>query len=200
MHLSGIIKKVLTTVTQDLKLQIDMICPSHGVVWKEHIGDILGKYVSWSNRETVEKVLIIYDTMWHSTEKMAQYIYKGVQDEGVCVKKFRITNSDLSDIITECLDARGVLIGSPTINNGIFPSVGGFLTYYKGLRPPTKVAGIFGSYGWNAKNTMDHLTAHLKEARIPEILEPITTNFVPDPEELKKFREYGRDFAKKIKS
>ena len=200
MHLSGIIKKVLKTVTEELKLQIDMICPSHGVVWKEYIGEILKHYVSWSNGETVEKALIIYDTMWHSTEMMANAMFKGVQDEGVNVKLFRITNTDLSDIITETLDSRGILVGSPTINNGMFPTVGGFLTYLKGLRPPTKVVGVFGSYGWNAKNTMDQLIANLKEARIPEILEPVTTNFVPDPEELVKFREFGREFARKIKS
>ncbi|NHI91483.1 MAG: FprA family A-type flavoprotein [Candidatus Lokiarchaeota archaeon] len=200
MHLSGIIKKVLKTVTEELKLQIDMICPSHGVVWKDHISEILKHYVSWSNGETIEKVLIIYDTMWHSTELMASAMLKGIQDESVLVKMFRITNSDLSDIITETLDARGILIGSPTINNGMFPTVGGFLTYFKGLRPPTKIVGVFGSYGWNAKNTMDQMTANLKEARIPEILDPITTNFVPDPEELEKFREFGKEFAKKIKS
>ncbi|MHA1784375.1 MAG: FprA family A-type flavoprotein [Candidatus Helarchaeota archaeon] len=200
MHVSGIIKKVLTKVTEELKLQIDMICPSHGIVWKEHIGDILKLYTGWSNRETVEKVLIIYDTMWKSTEKMAKAILKGIQDEGIKVKLFRITDTDLSDIITETLDARGLLIGSPTINNGMFPTVSGFLTYLKGLRPPTKIAGVFGSYGWNAKNTMDQITANLKEARIPEILDPVITNFVPDPEELEKFRAFGREFAKKIKS
>ncbi|MHA1146094.1 MAG: FprA family A-type flavoprotein [Candidatus Helarchaeota archaeon] len=200
MHVSGIIKNVLKKVTEDLKLQIDMICPSHGIVWKEHIGVILKHYTMWANRETVEKALVIYDTMWHSTEKMAIAITKGIQEEGVDVKVFRLTGMDLSDIITEVLDARGVLVGSPTLNNGMFPTVGAFLTYFKGLRPPTKIAGSFGSFGWNPKNAMDQVMAELKEARIPEIMAPLTYNFIPDPEELVKCKEFGKEFAKKIKS
>lgn len=199
MHLSGIIKRALVKVTEELKLQIDMICPSHGIVWKEHIGEILKQYLSWSNRETVEKCLVIYDTMWNSTEKMAFALAEGIKAEGVEVKVYRLTGTDLSDIISEVLDARGLLLGTPTLNNGMFPTVGGFLTYLKGLRPPTKVVGAFGSYGWNAKNAMDQVIANLKEARIPDILDPINYNYIPDPEELDKCVEFGREFAKKIK-
>ena len=200
MHVSKLIQKTLEKVTQTLKLKIDMICPSHGVVWKENIGDILGAYTRWSNRETKEKVLIIYDTMWHSTEKMALALEEGVAHEGVEVKIYNITNTDNSDIMTEVLDARGLLIGSPTLNNGMFPTVAGFLTYLKGLKPPAKVARAFGSYGWNAKKTMEQVNTMLKEAMIPEILDPITYNFIPDPEELENCVKAGIEFAKKIKS
>ena len=200
MHVSTLIKKALEKVTQTLKLEIDMICPSHGVVWKENIGDILGAYTKWSNRETKEKILIIYDTMWHSTEKMAYALLEGIQEEGVEVKIYNLTSTDNSDIMTEVLDARGLLIGSPTLNNGMFPTVAGFLTYLKGLKPPAKLARAFGSYGWNSKKTMEQITTNLKEALIPEILEPITYNFIPDPDELEKCKEFGRDFAKKMKS
>jgi len=199
MHVSLLIKKTLQKVTESLKLKIDMICPSHGVVWKDHIQDILAAYTKWANRETKEKILIIYDTMWHSTEKMAFALAEGIQEEGVEVKIYNLTLTDNSDIMTEVLDARGLLIGSPTINNGMFPTVGGFLTYLKGLKPPAKYACAFGSYGWNSKNTMKQINANLKEAMIPEILEPITFNFTPDPEELDKCKEFGKVFAKKIK-
>ncbi|NVM54801.1 MAG: FprA family A-type flavoprotein [Candidatus Helarchaeota archaeon] len=200
MHVSTLIKKALEKVTQTLKLEIDMICPSHGIMWKENIGDILGAYTKWSNRETKEKILIIYDTMWHSTEKMAYALLEGIQEEGVEVKIYNLTSTDNSDIMTEVLDARGLLIGSPTLNNGMFPTVAGFLTYLKGLKPPAKLARAFGSYGWNSKKTMEQITTNLKEALIPEILEPITYNFIPDPDELEKCKEFGRDFAKKMKS
>ena len=200
MHVSMLIKKALEKVTQTLKLKIDMICPSHGIVWKENIGDILGAYTKWSNRETKEKILIIYDTMWHSTEKMAFAMLEGVKEEGVEVKIYNLTLTDNSDVMTEVLDARGLLIGSPTLNNGMFPSVAGFLAYLKGLKPPAKYAAAFGSYGWNAKRTMEQVNTNLKEAMIPEILEPITYNFIPDPDELEKCKEFGREFAKKIKS
>jgi anaerobic nitric oxide reductase flavorubredoxin len=200
MHVSMLIKKALEKVTQTLKLKIDMICPSHGIIWKKNIGDILTAYIKWSNRETKEKILIIYDTMWHSTEKMAFAMLEGVRQEGVEVKIYNLTLTDTSDIMTEVLDARGLLIGSPTLNNGLFPSVAGFLTYLKGLKPPAKIACAFGSFGWNPKRTMEQLNANLQEAMIPEILEPINYNFIPDPAELARCTDFGKEFAKKIKS
>ncbi len=200
MHVSKLIQKTLEKVTQTLKLKIDMICPSHGIVWKERISDILTAYTKWSNRETKEKVLVIYDTMWHSTEKMAFALEEGVAHEGVEVKIYNLTNTDNSDIMTEVLDARGLLIGSPTLNNGMYPTVAKFLTYLKGLKPPAKYAQAFGSYGWNAKRTMEQVNTNIKEALIPEILDPITYNFVPDPEELENCVKAGMEFAKKIKS
>ncbi len=199
MHVSALIKKALEKVTQTLKLKINMICPSHGIIWKEHIGDILAAYTRWSNRETKEKILIIYDTMWHSTEKMAFAILDGIKEAGVEAKLYNLTLTDYSDILTEVLDTRGLLIGSPTLNNGMFPTVAGFLAYLKGLKPPAKYAAAFGSYGWNPKRTMDEVNNLLKDALIPEILEPITYNFIPDPEELERCREFGKDFAQKIK-
>lgn len=200
MHVSTLINKALQKVTETLKLKIDMICPSHGVVWKQHIGDILTAYTKWSSRETREKIVIIYDTMWHSTEKMAHAMAEGIQEEGVEVKLFNLTLSDKSDVMTEVLDARGLLIGTPTLNNGVFPSVAEFLCYLKGLKPPAQVAAPFGSFGWNSKRTMEDVTAYLKDAMIPEILEPISYQFIPDPSELEKCKEFGKQFAEKIKT
>jgi flavorubredoxin len=200
MHLSSIIARALNKITQELKLDIKMICPSHGVIWRSHIDKILEKYLYWSARKTEEKVLVIFDTMWHSTEKMAAAITEGIQEEGVEVKVYNLTSTDNSDIIKEVLDSRGLLIGTPTLNNGIFPSVGGFLTYLKGLRPPTEIAGTFGSYGWSPKGGAEAAMEELKSARIPEVIEPIKFQFIPDPEEFEECKEWGRQFAKKIKS
>ncbi|MFX0134018.1 MAG: FprA family A-type flavoprotein, partial [Candidatus Hodarchaeota archaeon] len=200
MHLSTIIKKVLEKVTQELKLDIKMICPSHGVIWRSHIGKILEKYVYWASRQTEEKALVIYDSMWHSTEKMAYAILEGIRQEGVEARIYNLTSTDNSDIIKEVLDSRGLVIGTPTLNNGMFPSVGGFLTYLKGLKPPAKVAGAFGSYGWSPKGGQEAVLEELKEAKIPEIMEPIKYQFIPDPEEFNKCIEYGRELAKKLKS
>lgn len=199
MHLSPIIKKVLDKVTQQLKLEIEMIAPSHGVIWRSNVSKILEKYTYWSNRETEEKILIIYDTMWHSTEKMAFAILEGVRQEGVEARVCNLTLTDGSDIIKEVLDSRGLIIGTPTLNNGMFPTVGGFLTYLKGLKPPAKVAGAFGSYGWSPTGGVEAAIEELKQARIPEIVEPLKYQFIPDPEELDQCVEYGREFAKKVK-
>jgi len=199
MHLSTLITKALQKVTETLKLEIDMICPSHGIIWKDHISDILTAYTKWASRETKEKIVIIYDTMWHSTEKMAHALFEGIQEEGVEVKLFNLTMSDKSDIMTEVLDARGLLIGTPTLNNGMFPSVAEFLTYLKGLKPPAKVAAAFGSYGWGPKRTMEEVNAALNDAMIPDILDPITFQFIPDASELDQCKEFGKQFANKIK-
>ncbi|TFF84958.1 MAG: FprA family A-type flavoprotein, partial [Promethearchaeota archaeon] len=200
MLVSTIIAKTLKKITEDLKLDIKMICPSHGVIWRSHLDKILEKYAYWSARKTEEKVLVIYDTMWHSTEKMANAITEGIREEGVEVKVYNLTSTDNSDIIKETLDSRGLLIGTPTLNNGMLPTVGGFLTYLKGLRPPAKLAGTFGSYGWSPKGGTEAVMEELKNARIPEIIEPIKFQFTPDPEEFKECIEWGREFAKKIKS
>ncbi len=199
MHLSSIIARVLKKVTEDLKLDIKMICPSHGVIWRSHVNKILEKYVYWANRETEEKILIIYDTMWHSTEKMAMAIAEGIRQEGVEVKIYNLTLTDNSDIIKDVLDSRGLAIGTPTINNGMFPTVGGFLTYLKGLRPPAKVAGTFGSFGWSPKGGAEAALEELKEARIPELIEPIKFQFTPSEDELKQCIEWGRNLARKVK-
>ena len=199
MHLSSIIKKVLEKVVNELKLNIKMIAPSHGVIWRNYHDRILEKYISWSNRKTREKALVIYDSMWHSTEKMAYAILEGIRQEGVEALIYNLTTTDKSDTIKEVLDARGILVGTPTLNNGMFPSVGGFLTYLKGLKPPAKLASTFGSYGWSPKGGQELALEELKEAKIPEILEPIKYQFVPDPEELEKCIEFGRTFAKKLK-
>ena len=200
MHLSNIIARVLKKVTEELKLDIKMICPSHGVIWRSHISKILEKYIYWSSKQTEEKVLIIYDTMWHSTEKMAFAIAEGIRQKGVEVRIYNLTETNNSDIIKEVLDSKGLLIGSPTLNNGLFPTVGGFLTYLKGLKPPTKVSGAFGSYGWSPKGAVEAIIEELKDAKIPEIVEPIKYQFIPDPEEMEKCIEFGRNFAKKIKN
>ncbi len=199
MHLSVIIKKVLDKVVNELKLDIQLIAPSHGVIWRNYHDRIIERYSYWANRQTREKALVIYDSMWHSTEKMAFKIVEGIRQEGVEAKLYNLTLTDHSDIMKEVLDSRGLLVGTPTLNNGMFPTVGGFLIYLKGLKPPAKVAGAFGSFGWSPTGGVEAVMEELKEAKIPEIIEPIKFQFVPDPEELNKCIEYGREFAKKLK-
>ncbi len=106
-------------------LKIDTIAPSHGIIWRSHIDTIVKAYASWGKGETKQKVLVIYDTMWKSTEKMAHALAEGITDAEVDVKLYNLTESDKSDIIKEVLDARAILIGSPTLNNGMFPTVAG---------------------------------------------------------------------------
>ncbi len=149
----------------EMKLDIDMIAPSHGLIWsgKEEVNQILGAYASWAKGETNHKAVIVYDTMWGATAKLAETAMAEFQDAGINVVKHNLGISHISDVITDVLDAEYVLIGNPTLNNQMFPRVAAFVTYMKGLAPKGKKGLAFGSYGWRPgvakeiKQVMDDL-------------------------------------------
>jgi flavorubredoxin len=177
-------------------IEIEVIGPSHGLIWRKHIPQLVGTYEKWAKGETEKRSLIVYDTMWGSTEKMAKAIYRGLTEEGISTKMYRLSNSDKSDIVKELLEARGLLLGSPTLNNGIFPTVAEFSTYIKGLRPKGRMAAVFGSYGWGVGATKT-LVADLQAAGM-EVLEDLQVKFVPIGEELDKCEGLGRRVAQRI--
>jgi flavorubredoxin len=179
-------------------LKIDTIAPSHGIIWRSHIDTIVKAYASWGKGETKQKVLVIYDTMWKSTEKMAHALAEGITDAEVDVKLYNLTESDKSDIIKEVLDARAILIGSPTLNNGMFPSVAGFLCYLKGLKPKGKLGAAFGSHGW-AGGALKAIEQELGQAGIEVADCGLSFKFVPDKDEIKKCADFGKTIASRIK-
>ena len=122
--------------------KVDIIAPDHGLIWRkaQDIETIIGLYADWSQGKARDKILIVYDSMWQSTDKMAKALIEGIIREGVEVRLFNLSNTDSSDIIREVLDSKAILVGSPTLNRGLFPTVAGFLAYLKGLRPK----GLFG--------------------------------------------------------
>ena len=195
MHLSGPVLKALDAAKG---LDLDMIAPCHGVIWRENIEKIVKAYYSWAKFEAKEKALIIYDTMWGSTEKMAKAILEGISEEGVEVKLMNITQTGRTEIMKEVIDAKAVLVGSPTLNNGMFPTVADFLCYFKGLRPQGKIGIAFGSYGW-AGGATKAIIEELKATGV-EIIEPeIKYQFLPEKEELEKCKELGKKIASQIK-
>ena len=131
---SPLILKLVDKVTK-MGLTINMICPDHGVIWRKDPAKIIDAYVRWSGQEPKKKALVIYDTMWHSTEMMANAIAAGISAEGVAVRPMYLRKWHRSDIMTEVLDAKAIVVGSPTLNNGMFPTLADFLTYMKGLKP-----------------------------------------------------------------
>jgi Uncharacterized flavoproteins len=146
MPFGQLIQNLLAKVPS-LNLAPKIIAPDHGLIWTDP-GTIVDAYGRWSRFESKDKIVIVYDTMWESTEKMAHLIAKGAMDEGgVEVKLFHLRKSPMSEAINEIQDGKAVLIGSSTLNNGVFPTVGGFLYYLKGLKP-RQLASAFGSYGW----------------------------------------------------
>jgi anaerobic nitric oxide reductase flavorubredoxin len=184
---------------QRLGLKIDMIAPSHGMIWRKDPMKIVSAYLKWAKGEADKKVIIVYDTMWKSTEKMAKSMLDGISSAGVEVKLYRLPFSDNGDIIGEMLETKGLLVGSATINNGVLPTVAPFLREMEGLRPKNKLAAAFGSYGWGGGATIT-IEKTLKSAGMELVAPAITVKWVPDKTELQKCYEYGQEFAKKIKS
>ena len=179
-------------------VKIDMIAPSHGIIWRSHIKDIVESYAKWGMGETAAKALVIYDTMWGSTQKMALAIVNGIVGEGVDVKLFNLTASDKSDVIKEVLDAKALIIGSPTLNNGMFPSVAEFLCYLKGLKPRNKIGAAFGSHGWGG-GAVKAVQQELEQTGIELIDSKLAFKFVPDEGEIQKCVDFGREIAARIK-
>ena len=180
-------------------LDIDMIAPSHGIIWRGNPSLILETYQKWGSGYSTEKAVVVYDTMWGSTEKVANAITEGLMEEGVDVKVFRLRDTHNSDVIAQVLEAKAILVGSPTLNNGLFPTVASFLTYMKGLKPQKKIGSAFGSYGWGggAKRIAE---TELKAASIELIENDLDYNYRPTEEELEKAVEFGKAIAQRIKS
>jgi flavorubredoxin len=175
---SDLILKLVEKITA-LGLVIDIICPDHGIIWRKDPGKIIKAYVEWSTQKPKKKALVIYDTMWQSTRKMAETIVEGLGEEGVETKSMHVRAFHRSDIITELLDAGAIIIGSPTINNGLYPTVSDFLTYLKGLRPKNKIAAAFGSYGWSGE-AVKLITKELDEMKFKVIDPGLMVQYVPD--------------------
>ncbi|MBI2341656.1 MAG: FprA family A-type flavoprotein [Deltaproteobacteria bacterium] len=181
-----------------LKLNINIIAPSHGIIWRKSHKDIMAEYKKWIAGTAERKAVVVYDTMWNSTEAMAKEIADGLLFEGVKVSYFGLQNNDPSEIMTDILEAKGVAIGSPTLNNLMLPSVSGFMNYLKGLKPAGKIGFAFGSHGW-AGGGAAAVEEEMKECRI-EIISPcVTCKYIPDDDVLKKSYESGVSLARIIK-
>ena len=194
LHLSKLIAKTLPVVGQ---LPIEIICPSHGVCWRSNIPDILQAYTKWSSGEIDEKsVVIVYDSMWDSTAKIAKALHQELEHRGIPVKRFNLTHADYSDVITEVMKASAVLVGSPTLNMGLYPSVAQYLCYQKGLKPMNKIGMAFGSYGWS-RGAVKAIIEELKATKIDVMDESIEIQYVPRPEDL-NFKEIVNKLVAKI--
>ena len=188
-----LILKLVDKVTQ-MGLPIRMICPDHGIIWRTDPSKIIKAYVEWSEQKPRRKAVVIYDTMWHSTEAMAEAIVNALGEEGVDARPFHLRANHRSDVITEVLDAGAVVVGSPTLNNGLFPTVSDFLTYMKGLKPKNKIGAAFGSYGWSGE-AVKLVTKELQETGF-EMIEPgVRIQYVPDDKTLDACRELAKKIA-----
>jgi flavorubredoxin len=184
---------------EKMGLTIEMIAPSHGIIWRQDPLKIIKSYVSWARNTTQPKAVLVYETMWQATARMSQEIIAGLVSSGIKVKVFDIASAERTEVIKEMLEAKGFLIGSSTHDNGMLPTIAGFLEFLKGLKPKNRIAAAFGSYGWSGGAVRD-IEARIKEAGI-EIVQPgLGIVYMPDKEQLGSCFQWGRAFAERIKA
>ena len=194
---SPIVLKVLEKVAVS-GLKIKIIAPDHGPIWRKDIGRIIELYKKWASQKPTAKAVVVYATMWHSTEKMARAISEALAQAGVKVKLLSMNETHRSEVVYEVLDAGALIVGSPTLNNNILPQMADVMTYLKGLKPGNKIGAAFGSYGWSGES-VKHLEAMLKEMKVEIAAESISVKNVPDSSVLEKCHELGKTIAAELK-
>ncbi|MDR0956793.1 MAG: FprA family A-type flavoprotein [Endomicrobium sp.] len=184
-------------IISNLKPNVELIAPSHGLVWCKHIKEIMQKYLYWSSHSCKNRIAVIYETMWNSTEKMARKIIEGITSENVEAVLFDVTKNDRTDIISYMLDAKGWIFGSSTHDSEMLPVIAGFLYFLKGSKAKGRKSFAFGSYGWsgeavkNIETTISNITSFDSSLKVI---------FKPTEGELNKCFEAGQIFALKIKN
>ena len=186
------IKEVL-----DLNLPIEMIAPSHGIIWRDNPLQIVYKYQQWAGDYSEGTAVVLYDSMWGATKKMALSIAKGLGNRGVGAKVLNMGKCDKKDLITEVFRSRGVVMGSSTINRGILNSTAAILEMIKGLQFKNKIGAAFGSYGWSGES-VKLIEERLKESGIDVVLEGIKMQYDPEVEDLRRCEEFGEALAERF--
>jgi len=172
------VKKVMEVVRS---LDFDMIAPSHGVIWRNFIPEILEKYDMWCSGENNGKAVVIYDSMWGSTETLATEIKYAFENNDVEVVYRCLKSSHISDVINDILEAKYVAFGSATLNNEVLPTTASMLTYIKGLKPTNKIGYLFGSYGWK-KDVLNSVQSIFTDLKWNMPLEPVAAQYKPTEE------------------
>lgn len=176
-----------------------VIAPDHGPIWREpeDIEHILNSYVQWAAQAPSAKAVVLYDTMWGSTELMARAISEGLENEGISVRLLSLKGAHRSDVATEVLEAGALIVGSPTINNNIFPTIADVMSYLKGLRPKNKIGAVFGSFGWSGES-VKQLESILDEMKIERVADSVSVEYVPDRDTLTRCYELGITVGNKL--
>jgi flavorubredoxin len=179
-----------------LNLPLDIICTSHGVIWRNNPKQIVEKYLQWANSYKENQITIFYDTMWGGTRIMAENIAKGIEeiDKAVTVKLFNVSSADKNDVVTEVFKSKGIAVGSPTINKGVLSRLAGILEEIRGLAFKDKKAASFGCYGWSGES-VKMINGLLEKAGFEVMDEGIRVLWNPDGEAVNKCIDYGKQLA-----
>ncbi len=195
---SNLIQKLVAKIaTTGWKFK--MILPDHGPVWRSDLDRIINWYAGWAEQKPTRKAVVAYDTMWGSTELMARAISEGLLEGGSQSKLMPLSASHRSDVATEILDAGALIIGSPTINANMYPTIADLLSYLRGLKPKNMTAAAFGSYGWSCQ-AVPQIESILTDMGLELPMDPVKVVYVPNNEDLEKCRELGRQVAAKLRT
>ena len=193
---SPVVTKTLKKI-EDSGIEIDMIAPDHGPVWRSGGERILSLYKRWAARELRKKAVIACDSMWGSTTVMARVIGQSLSESYIDVVYLNLSSAHRSDLAAELIDAGALIVGSPTINSNLFPTVADALSYVSGLKPTGIVGAAFGSYGWSGE-AVGQITELLEKMNIDLVGDSIRAKYVPAGHVLERCRELGREVAKRL--
>lgn len=183
-----------------LGLPINMICPSHGLIWRKNSKEIIDQYYKWADNYSENQITILYDTMWNDTRKMAEAIARGISEEDnkINIKIINTAKSDKTENVAEVFKSKAIIVGSPTVNNGYLYSIAGTLELIKGLKLKNKKAASFGSYGWSGE-AVKLINEELIKSGFSLINEGLRCMWTPTDENIKECINFGKEIARNCK-
>ena len=194
-------KRVVKKIDEilEMNLPVDMICPSHGVIWREDPLQIVEQYKVWANEYQEDQITILYDTMWKGTKHMAEAIAEGIRnkDQDVTIKIYRASTTDKNDLICEIFKSKAILVGSPTVNNGLLTSIAAIMEEVEGMRFRGKKASAFGCYGWSGES-VKILTGMLEDAKFDIVQDGIRAMWSPNQEAKEECLSFGEKFVENL--
>ncbi|HHT70917.1 MAG TPA: anaerobic nitric oxide reductase flavorubredoxin [Firmicutes bacterium] len=179
-----------------MDVPVNMICPSHGIIWRQDPLQIVNKYLQWSQAYQEDQITIVYDTMWNGTRRMAEAIAAGVRqaDGNINVKLYNAAKTDKNDVLSQIFKSKAIVVGSPTVNRSILASMVALMDMAKGLAFKNKKAAAFGTYGWSGES-VQLLTARLKDAGFQVVNDGIREAWNPDSDGLARCQQFGQQFV-----
>lgn len=195
---SKVIKKIEEILSMNLPL--DMICPSHGVLWRDNPSQIIELYLKWAGDYQENQITILYDTMWESTSDMAEAIAEGIKksDSTTVIKLMHLSKKDKNDVISEIFKSKAILVGSPTVNRGVLTSIASIFEFIKSLGFKGKKAASFGSYGWSGESTKI-INAKLLDSGFVLVNDGLQMMWKPDADAIKECITFGEEFSNKLR-
>jgi flavorubredoxin len=199
MPLSAQVGKAVAKIAE-LGWTCDTIAPSHGVIWRrDDVPAAVDAYDRLTSGETEDKLIVVYSTMWGSTDILAREIADGAGEAGVDVHLFDLADTPHAIITRHLMDSRALLLGSPALHHGMLYRIAGYLQYIAGLKPKDKLAGVFGSYGWSSGATKQ-MAARLTEIGFQLPVPELTCKYKPSADDISGARAWGAQLAELVKA